>query len=169
MDGEVVDQIIIRAASIEDLSRVGTLWQELVDYHVQVDTRLPLAVPNGGQRYARRLYDKLDDPYARLLVAESQGDLIGFVLGMIVDLAPDMFEQEVSGFLADIFVKADYRHRGVGRSLVKSLEAWFAERGVRHYEWHVAAHNASALAFWRAMGGEAMMVRMRTNLNGERA
>jgi GNAT superfamily N-acetyltransferase len=148
------------------LDAVGALWQQLVDYHVQVDGRLPPAVAGGGQRYARRLYDKLDDPYARLLVAEQGGAVVGFVFGMIVDLAPDMFEQEVSGFLADIFVAAEHRQGGVGRELVKTLEAWFAGRGVRHYEWHVAAQNENALAFWRALGGEPMLVRMRAEVNG---
>lgn len=165
----VVDQVVIRAAVAADLDAVGALWQQLVDYHVQVDGRLPLAVANGGQRYARRLYDKLDDPYARLLVADANGTVIGFVLGMIVDLAPDMFEQEVSGFLADIYVAAEYRQRGVGRKLVRALEAWFGERGVRHYEWHVAAQNRDAVAFWQALGGEAVMVRMRTDMNGDGA
>jgi ribosomal protein S18 acetylase RimI-like enzyme len=162
MDGVVVDSVVIRPAVTADIEAVGRLWTNLVDYHVALDHRLPSAVPNGGRRYARRLYDKLDDPFARLLVADAGGQVVGFVLGMIVDLVPDVFEQEPSGFLADIYVDAAYRRHGIGRRLVEALMTWFQERGVTYYELHVAALNAEGLAFWRALESEPVMVRMRT-------
>ena len=165
MDGVDVDSIVIRQAQAADVDTIGRLWSNLVVYHVDLDQRLPSAVANGGRRYARRLYDKLDDPYARLIVAEVDGEVVGFVLGMIVDLVPDVFEQEPSGFLADIYVDVPHRKLGLGRRLVEALAAWFSERGVVYYELHVAALNADGLAFWRAMGGDAVMVRMRAPVN----
>jgi len=156
-----VDSIVIRPAQAADVDTVGRLWSRLVAYHVDLDQRLPSAVDNGARRYARRLYDKLDDAYSRLIVAEVGGEVVGFVLGMIVDLVPDVFEQEPSGFLADIYVDEAYRKHGIGRRLVEALAAWFHERGITYYELHVAVLNADGLAFWRAMGGDAVMVRMR--------
>jgi ribosomal protein S18 acetylase RimI-like enzyme len=159
-----VDQVIIRPATDADIESIGHLWEQLVAFHLSLDDRLPAAVRGGGRRYARRLYDKLHDPYACLLVAERGDGVIGFVLGMIVDLAPDVFEQEASGFLADIYVDTAHRNLGIGRALVNSLTAWFRERGVRYFEWHVAARNEAGIAFWRAMGGDAMMLRMRATI-----
>lgn len=156
-----MDQVVIRRAEDGDIEAIGRLWEQLVAYHLVLDERLPAAVRGGGRRYARRLYDKLHDPFSCLLVAEHSGLVIGFVLGMIVDLAPDVFDQEASGFLADIFVDGQHRKLGVGRALVDGLCDWFRERGVSYYEWHVAARNADGLAFWRAIGGDAIMVRMR--------
>jgi ribosomal protein S18 acetylase RimI-like enzyme len=145
----------------EDIEAVGSLWERLVAHHVALDARLPVGIASGGRRYARRLYDRLSDDYACLLVAVQDERVIGFVLGMIVDLMPDLFEQEVSGFLADIFVEPEMREQGIGRALVQTLAEWFAGRGVQHFEWHVAARNESAVAFWEAIGGEAVMLRMR--------
>ncbi len=164
-----MDQVVIRPAVNEDIEAIGHLWEALVAYHIAIDDRLPAAVANGGRRYARRLYDKLDDPYSRLLVADLDGRVIGFAIGLLIDLTPDVFEQETGGFLADIFVDAPYRKCGIGRRLVHALSEWFHERGVRYFEWHVAARNQDGLAFWRALGGDPVMVRMRApTMRGER-
>lgn len=161
-----MDTVVIRPAVEVDIEQIGALWEQLVDYHVLLDQRLPGPVSHGGRRYARRLYDKLSDEYARILVAADGETVVGYVIGMIVDLMPDLFEQEVSGFLADIYVMPAYRQRGVGRRLVKTLVAWFQERNVRYYEWHVSAQNTDAIAFWRELGGEPLMIRMRAPVVG---
>ncbi|MBZ0299241.1 MAG: GNAT family N-acetyltransferase, partial [Anaerolineae bacterium] len=95
---------------------------------------------------------------------EEDGRLVGYVLGVVVDLLPEMFEQEAGGFLADIYVDEAYRRQGVGRALVMTLVNWFHEKGLTYYEWHVAANNRPGLAFWRSMGGRDLQIRMRASI-----
>jgi ribosomal protein S18 acetylase RimI-like enzyme len=159
-----VDKVIIRQAAPPDIDAVAQLWLELVSYHREIDPDLPPAAPKGAQRYARRLMDRLDDPLTRVLVAEIDGAIVGYVLGMVVDLAPEMFMQTASGFLADIYVAAAHRRHGVGRALVDALTAWFKAQGLSYFEWHVAARNEDAVKFWQAVGGRAVMLRMRGEL-----
>jgi GNAT superfamily N-acetyltransferase len=140
------------------------MWQALVNYHVEIDQDLPPAAPNGARRYARRISERIQDPLTRVLIAEMDEEIVGFVLGVVVDLAPEMFEQEASGFLADIYVVEEYRRSGVGRALVTALMEWFESRGLRYFEWHVSARNAAGVAFWKAMGGREVMLRMRAEL-----
>ncbi len=144
------------------------MWSALVDYHQTLDPDLPLEASDGKQRYARLLVQRIDDPYTHAFIAESGGRLIGYVLGMIVDLVPDVFAQEPCGFLADIYVETTYRRRGVGHALVKALLDWMQEKRVPYFDWHVATANSEALAFWRALGGRDMMVRMRANVEEAR-
>lgn len=160
-------EVVIRPARAADVETVARLWEALVAHHRALDDSLPDLTPLGMVRYARRLEDQLDNPMACVLVAEASGEIVGYVLGVVVDLAPEMFAQEPSGFLADIFVEEGWRRSGIGRALVQSLAEWFRQRGMRYFEWHAAARNAEALAFWRGVGGREVMVRMRAELESE--
>lgn len=141
------------------------MWQRLVDYHRQLDSDLPPATADGAARYARSLGERIGDTHTRTFVAEKDGRLVGYVLGVMVDFAPEMFAQEPSGFLADIFVDEDHRRAGVGKALVAALTEWFRSLGVTYFEWHVAARNPDGVRFWKALGGREVMLRMRADLN----
>jgi GNAT superfamily N-acetyltransferase len=165
MDTVVVDNVTIRTAQPRDIQAVAQLWEALVEYHRELDSELPAATPTGALRYARRLEDQLQNPLAKVLIAEIEGRVVGYVFGMVVDLMPDMFRQEACGFLADIYVDERYRRHGVGRGLVQSLASWFRQQNLTYYEWHAAAQNPEALAFWRALGGREVMLRMRVDIS----
>jgi len=155
---------MIRTAVASDAVVIGKMWEKLVTYHRRIDDDMPQATANGPELYARSLMNRLEDSHTRVLVAEVDGRVVGYVLGVVVDLVPEMFEHEAGGFLADIYVEDAYRGRGIGRALVENLAAWFRTHGVNHFEWHVAASNVEALGFWRALGGRDLMIRMRANI-----
>lgn len=160
-----VDKINIRPAVKADAAKIAQLWEALVDYHQQLDADLPKAALDGGVLYAERLFSgAYDETNLGIFVAELDNEIVGYVLGAVLDLIPDMFMQERCGFLADIFVEAPYRRCGVGKALVAALRVWFKERGLRHYEWYVASRNPAGHAFWQKMGGRDVMIRMRAAL-----
>ena len=99
-----------------------------------------------------------------LVVAEVDGQVVGFVLGMVIDLMPDIFDQRPSGFLADIYVEPQVRRQGVGRSLVNALVEWFRQCGIHAFDWHVSSNNSEGIAFWRSIGGRDVMIRMRAEV-----
>lgn len=162
--GVHVDDVIIREAVEDDVDRIGALWKKLVSYHRGLDDQLPEAAEDGDKLYARHLLNRLTDQYTHIVVAESDGEVVGFVFGIIVDLVPEMFIAETGGFLADIFVDEAYRGRGVGRDLVDALSKWFRERGVGYVELYVANKNGDARAFWDKMGARELMTRLRFNI-----
>ncbi len=159
-----VDDVVIRAVEPRDADAIARMWQALTDYHVRLDPRLPGATPGAAERYASRLLERRDDPHTRAYVAEVGGQVVGYVLGTIIDLHPDLFEHVDSGFIADIYVDPAYRRLGIARDLVETINAWFAGQGVQHVEWQVAAANTVGLRFWEAIDGLAIMVRMRAEL-----
>lgn len=55
-------------------------------------------------------------------------------------------------WLEDLFVRAEARGRGVGRSLVEAAMARARERGCRRIELDVNEDNAAALALYEACG-----------------
>lgn len=165
--GNDVANIVIRPATEADARSIGALWEELASYHHSLDSALPIPSENGDEVYAARVRERLDDTHMHVVVAEDNahsGRLVGFALGMIMDMVPEMFAEETAGFLADIFVDQSYRRQGVGRALADAMASWFRSRGVAHMEWFVAARNEEARDFWRSLGGRDVMVRMRINL-----
>ncbi len=152
----------IRVAQAEDAQAIGELWLELVEYHRDLDERLPEPSQDGVHRYAQRIRYTLDDETHLVLVAETESALVGYALALVIDLLPDVFVSERAGMVADIFVRADWRGQGVGTALMSAFRDWFALRGVTHYELYVAAVNEQGRRFWeKTMGGAPVMLRMR--------
>jgi ribosomal protein S18 acetylase RimI-like enzyme len=167
MDGVNVAEVIIRSVNKGDADALGEMWLDLVAYHQNLTPDLPGPARGGEHRYVRRILERLDDPYTCALIAEVDGQVVGFILGMVIDLMPDIFDQRPSGFLADIYVEPQARRQGVGRSLVHSLVDWFRQCGVHSFEWHVASDNAAGIAFWRSVGGRDVMIRMRADVGAK--
>ncbi|MCY3866631.1 MAG: GNAT family N-acetyltransferase [Chloroflexi bacterium] len=155
---------MIRLAEASDAERIGLLWSEMVAFHASLDAQTFRPAAAGAELYARSILDRLDDPQARVLVVELDGDVVGYVSGIIADITTEMFMPLRCGLLADIYIQAGYRRRGLGRRLVEHLTIWFRSQGVDHFEWHVSARNREALAFWRWFGGETTMLRMRAKI-----
>jgi len=158
---------MIRLAQYDDTQRIGELWLEMVNYHRQFDDLIFNASEHGAEFYQQSIANRLSDPNTRILVAEEDGEVVGYVLGMIADIMAEAFMPIRSGFLADIYVRSDYRRQGIGKELVERLILWFQSKEITYYEWHVAEKNKDAVAFWRRMGGETTMLRMRAKIGGD--
>ena len=90
-------------------------------------------------------------PYAEAVLAEENGEPIGFAL----------FFHTFSTFLArpglyleDLFVLPEHRGRGVGRSLLSHLARLALERGCGRLEWAVLNWNKDAIRFYERLGAE---------------
>jgi GNAT superfamily N-acetyltransferase len=88
-------------------------------------------------------------PYAETVIAEEDGQPIGFAL----------FFHTFSTFLArpgiyleDLFVLAEHRGRGVGRALLAHLAHLAVERGCGRLEWAVLNWNQEAIRFYERLG-----------------
>lgn len=160
--------MIIRPAKASDSERIGALWLDLVNYHRELDENMPTAAEDGHVRYAQRIRYSLNDSYQRVLVAEENGDLLGYVTGMIIDIVPEMFLEERAGMIGDIYVLPSQRGKGTGTALMQVMKDWFKLRGVTYYELSVAAENQSGVRFWQDnMKGTSIMLRMRISLDEE--
>ncbi len=162
----MADDITIRPVAPHDQDAIVRLWQALSDYHVQLDPRLPTAAPDAAENYAARLLERRDDPFTQTFVAVVDGRVVGYILGAIIEMQPDLFEYVDSGFIADVFVDPAHRRRGIARQLVETMTAWFAERGIYLVEWQVAAMNPGAIRFWESVGGQPLTIRMQKRPDG---
>jgi GNAT superfamily N-acetyltransferase len=157
--------VVIRRVEPPDEAAIARLWQMLSDYHTGLDPRLPVPTPGAAQSYTARLLETRDDEFTRAFVAEWDGQVVGYILGAMIDLQADLFEYVNTGFIADVFVDPSYRRQGVARRLVETMNHWFAGQGVQIVEWQVASANQDAVNFWKAVGGQPLTIRMRLRLD----
>lgn len=159
MDSE--RQLAVRLAQEADLPQVTELWRQLVQHHVACDDRITAVAPGGAERWQSRLRGLLSDQTCRLYVADAGlgGALVGFASGFL-QYAPQVFEPQLSGLVADIFVVPQWRRRGVARRLLSALTAWFAGENVDHIELSVVDRNESATGFWKDVGALSFTSRL---------
>lgn len=160
---------MIRLAQPTDVQRISQLWAQMAAEHAQLDAATFRPAPEGAEAYARFIEDQLRDVCARILVAEVEDKPVGYISGGIADINNDMFESLRCGLITDLFVCAEQRRQGIGSRLVERLALWFRACGVSSFEWYASARNPSALAFWRRVGGEVTLLRMRAMIPGEEA
>ncbi|MFO7852953.1 MAG: N-acetyltransferase family protein [Bacteroidota bacterium] len=93
-----------------------------------------------------------EHPYAEVVLAEADGKEAGFVL----------FFHNYSTFLAkpgiyieDLYVRPQYRGKGLGKGLLSYIASLAVERGCGRVEWWVLNWNP-ARKFYDSLGAEAM-------------
>ena len=59
-------------------------------------------------------------------------------------------------YLEDIFVRPEYRGRGIGKALLATVAAKAVERGYARLEWAVLNWNQPAIGFYRSLGARPM-------------
>jgi GNAT superfamily N-acetyltransferase len=143
----LTSEVRIRAAERDDVPRVFAMVVELASYE-----RAAESVTGDPQRLERALFGA--DPAAEALVAERDGDVVGFAL----------FFRTFSTWLClpglwleDLYVSPAHRRAGVGRALLAHLAAVAVARGCGRLEWSALRWNEPALRFYDALGAERMI------------
>ncbi len=65
---------------------------------------------------------------------------------------PMLFEQLRLGYIADMFVEAEARKKGLGTQLVQRALAWFKENKIDLVYLHALSGNQVGVSFWQKQG-----------------
>lgn len=150
----------IRTADPGDASKIAMLIRELADYERLTDEAAP-----DVSRLARHLAEA-SSPRCEAVLAEREtdGEPLGFAL----------FFQHYSTFLTrwgiyleDLFVRPDWRGKGIGFELLRAVARIAAERGCERMEWAVLDWNTSAIDFYHRLGAKPMGDWTTMRLNGD--
>jgi GNAT superfamily N-acetyltransferase len=140
----------IRPGRRDDAAEAARLWMHSAQEHTSHD-RIYATAP-GAERVMRRfLADLTSSSHSFLFVAELDGRTVGFISGELREGSPT-FRQKTWASVDDVFVEPDYRNRGMGRALLKSVEAWAKERGADGISLQVAAANGRGRKFYGELG-----------------
>lgn len=149
--------VTIRAIANEDWDQIKALWLALYQ-HTQARGMLTEIPPDGAELWARSFAGLLDRT-AFVLVAEADGEVVGFFAGRI-RVHPKYFGGRQVGYVSDLYVSNSHRGRGIARDLMTAGQSWFRERGIRRFELLVVAGDNEARAFYKSNGWTDDFVQM---------
>jgi ribosomal protein S18 acetylase RimI-like enzyme len=155
---------VVRPARRRDLPTLGRLGTLLVEAHHAFDAQRFLAASDRTPAgYASFLATKLDDPDAALLVADHDGDVVGYAYAELEGY-DYMSLRAPAGVLHDVVVDAGARRRGIGRLLVEAALAYLKSRGAPRVVLSTAERNEAAQRLFASMGFRRTMVEMTREL-----
>lgn len=134
----------IRRAEPADAALVFALVCELADYE-----RLQHEVAATPEAIAEALFA----PDRRLFceLAEWNGEPAGFAVWF---LNFSTFRGRHGVYLEDLFVRPEFRGRGIGKALMQQLARTCVDNGYARFEWAVLDWNAPSIAFYESLGAE---------------
>lgn len=141
MSAESDDELDLRVLELEDLAAVYNLGERL--YTAKKWTNL------------YRFWDEYEvvelfqSDGETCLVAELDGKVVGFALGMMIEKRRSSW---IYGYLVWLGVDPTVGRSGVGRKLVERLTEIFIEHGARMMFVDTAADNDEAIAFFQKNG-----------------
>ena len=103
-------------------------------------------------------------PGAEVLLAYAEQVCAGFAL-----FFPNYstFLAKPGIFLEDLYVRPEWRGKGIGRALLSRVAAIARERGCGRLEWEVLDWNAPAIGFYKSLGAVPMDEWTKYRVTGE--
>ena len=137
--------LTIRAAGPGDAGQILEFIRELAQYerlaHEVVATEEAIKSTLFGAR-----------PAAEVVIAEWDGQPAGFALFFPTY---STFLAKAGIWLEDLYVRQEFRGRGIGKSLLSHLAMLSLERDCGRLEWAVLDWNQPAIDFYSHLGAEA--------------
>jgi len=147
----------IRAATEQDLPLILRFIQELADYE---KLGHEVTATEAG------LFDTLFGPdrVAYAVIAEAGDEPAGFAIYFI---SFSTFLAKPGLYLEDLYVRPEWRSKGLGRQLLAHLARIAVDRGFGRMEWSVLNWNEMALRVYRAAGATPLSDWTVQRLTGE--
>ncbi|HEX8255009.1 MAG TPA: GNAT family N-acetyltransferase [Thermoanaerobaculia bacterium] len=156
--------VTIRQAEQRDLESLGKLGAMLMRTHYDFDPQRFLAAGNSAEEgYGWFLGSMIDSPDNRVLVAEIDGTIAGYIYAALEPLSWKELRGP-AGFIHDIAVTEEARGSGIAAQLMDAAIEWLRSRKAPRVILWTAAPNATAQRLFRRLGFRDTMVEMTLEL-----
>ncbi|MDR1404872.1 MAG: GNAT family N-acetyltransferase [Candidatus Methanoplasma sp.] len=133
----------IRNAKEDDIPAIMGLIRELAEYE-----RLSEYVTASENDIKRHLFA---DATAEAIICEADGVPVGIAV-FFYNLST--FAGRLGLYIEDIYVKEEFRGRGLGKMMMSRLAAIAEERGCIKMDWVVLNWNNPSIKFYESLGAE---------------
>ena len=164
----------IRPFHSKDRAAIDELAIKLHAHFAQVDDTaesLPFASSRDARDYMQRMIDDSENMNGAMYVAEENGEVVGFVQGVIIDHQPGqdavfdaVHEPRKDGWIGLLYVEPEQRGSGIGRALLDEMKHYFQSKNCDTLRLKVLSGNQRAIAFYEKYGFTAHEVEMAKKL-----
>lgn len=154
--------VVIRRATADDLPRAAALAAELVRFHHAVDPERFMLVDCVEEGYEAWFRRELGREHARILVADSAGDVVGYAYGTLEERDWNLLLDE-HGAIHDVLVAERARRGGTGRRLVEAMIAELEALGAPRIVLSTMVQNQAAQRLFAACGFRPTLLEMTRN------
>lgn len=154
--------VTVRAYSENDITRLDQLTSDFQEYMVGIDRRHELrsfASLEEAHQYMTKLIADAQDMEGVVYVAEEDGEIVGFVQGIInrhADSDDVMYHTShtptVDGWIGVLYVDSSQRGKGTGRALFDEIKNYFKQEGCQTLRLLVMKDNENSVKFYEKNG-----------------
>jgi ribosomal protein S18 acetylase RimI-like enzyme len=148
--------IEVRDAKEDELDKVANLWEKLATHHADLSGDFALAW-DSKRRWSKYLREKFSEISTKLIVAEEEGEIVGFMFCMLSPNVP-VYKERKLGVISDAYVEVERRKKGVANKMFDVALKWFKKNKVKTIELRVATINPEAQAVWKSLGFTPFMI-----------
>ncbi|MFL6299538.1 MAG: GNAT family N-acetyltransferase [Terriglobales bacterium] len=147
----------IRPATAKDAALIVQFVRDLAEYE-----RDPKAAVATEADFIRDGFGA--DPKFKVVFAEWNGEPAGFALFFY---NYSTWQGRPGLYLEDLFVKPEFRGKGIGKALLLHLAKIAVENNCGRYQWQVLDWNTPAIDFYKSLGAEIMKEWLTMRVEGD--
>ena len=164
----------IRPFHPKDRVAINELAIKLHAHFAQVDDTvesLPFISSRDAHGYMQRMINDSENMDGAIYVAEENGQVIGFIQGVIIDHQPgqDVVFDAVhaprkDGWIGLLYVEPEQRGSGIGQALLDEMKRYFQSKNCDTLRLKVLSSNRRAIAFYEKYALTVREIEMVTKL-----
>lgn len=151
-----------RKANVKDLNTLTDFWHSEEKLHRLFDREAKLR-KDARKRIYKHLKSRIGSKDYAAFIAYDRNKAGGVIQGYV---EPGYFPYNISkiGHIGTVFVKEDYRNKGILSNLFKAMVKWFKSRNAGYSSLYVHPKNKAAMAAWSKLGYKEILKFMRRKL-----
>ena len=101
-----------RTATIEDLKVLAQMWVESARYHEEIEDRFQYS-SDADELTTKYFSNQLPKDTFTIFIASKDDEYVGFIETQVMEKPPIHVQRKI-GYVGSIFVKPQFRRKGVG-------------------------------------------------------
>lgn len=139
-----------------DRATIISLMEELQDHVVKLDPIKRIRrLPGYGEDTYSGMMEYIRENEGTCIIAESAGEVVGFISGLIAKQSEDNLLSVVPtrlGVVKELYVRPQFRKQKVGKALMEQMEDYFQKCGCDSIWINLFAPNEKAHEFYKSHG-----------------